>query len=201
MRLLLYVEGNTEKSLPGFFSRWLQPRLHNSVQIKPVNFRGAGKYRREFAERARRDLQSPHVIGVVGVLDFYGSGLPYPQGSIEDKYIWAKEHLERQVGEPGFRQHFAVHETEAWLFSEPSIFRQEIRRALPKIIQPESVNSVRPPSFVLKDLYRTKLSRTYGKSIEGSSLFGKLSPETAYERCPHLKLLLDDVLALATRSQ
>ena len=201
MRLLLYVEGETEKCLPSFFSRWLQSRLHNGIQLKPVNFRGAGNYRREFAERARRDLQNAQVLGIVGILDFYGSGLSYPQGSVAVKYRWAKEHLERQVGEPAFLQHFAVHETEAWLLSEPSIFRPEIRPSLPKASQPESVDSARPPSFVLKDLYRSKLDRTYGKALEGSSLFSKLNPETAYARCPHLKLLLDDILALATRSQ
>lgn len=60
----------------------------------------------------------------------------------------------------------AVHETEAWLLSDPGIFPAEGRRAFPdRCRRPETVN------------------------------FDE--PEVAYERCPSLKALLDDMLALA----
>lgn len=201
MRILLYVEGDTEKCLPGFFSRWLRAKIQDNIQIKPVNFHGVGNYRNEFARRARRDLQSTEVNGIIGVIDFYRSGLPYPNGSIDEKYAWAKQHMERHVGSQNFRQHFAVHETEAWLLSEPKIFPSAMRSGLPKASNPETVNTIHPPSDRLKTLYRTGVNhRVYGKSVEGAYLFSRLDPEVASKRCPHLRLLLDDVLALATGS-
>jgi hypothetical protein len=192
------VEGDTEKSLPAFISRWLAAKIQDNVQVRPVNFHGVGNYRNEFARRARRDLQSPEIVGIVGVIDFYRSSLPYPTGSVDEKCAWAKRQLEAQVSSQRFRQHFAVHETEAWLLSAPGIFPAAIQSGLPQASNPETVNTTHPPSEHLKRLYRSNLNRTYGKSLEGAHLFSKLNPETAYERCPHLRLLLDDVLALAT---
>jgi len=196
------VEGDTEKCLPAFLTRWLNARIQGSIQIRAINFHGVGNYRSEFARRALRDLQSSEVIGIIGVIDFYGSGLPYPPGSIHEKYVWAKLHMEQQVGAQNFLQHFAIHETEAWLLSDPGVFPSAIRSGLPKASNPETVNTVHPPSDRLKKLYRTRLNgHVYGKAVDGANLFSKLNPETAYERCPHLKLLLDDILTLATRPQ
>ena len=200
MRILLYVEGDTEKSLPAFISRWLAPKIQDNVQIRPVNFHGVGNYKNEFARRALRDLRSPEIIGIVGVIDFYGSGLAYPNGSFDEKCAWAKRQLEAEVNSQRFRQHFAVHETEAWLLSAPGIFPAAIRPGLPKNRNPETVNTHHPPSKHLKRLYRTQLNHTYGKAVEGAHLFSQLDPDTAYESCAHLRYLLDDVRALTVQT-
>ena len=196
MTIVLFVEGETEKYLPEFLSRWLNPKLANSVAIKPVDLKGSGNYRKEFAGRARLAVQSPHVVGAVGLLDFSGSGIRYPDGTLQEKYVWAKQELEREVNDSRFRQHFAVHETEAWLLSEPGIFPRAVIPHLPKATNPETINTQDPPSHRLKTLYHQRLGKTYDKPLAGSILFRKLDPETAYRCCPHLKLLLDDILAL-----
>jgi hypothetical protein len=199
VKIILYVEGDTEKEvLPQFLRLWVNPRLENNVRIAPVNLDGVSNYLKEFANRARLDLSAVDVLGCVGVIDLYGSGLRYPNGTIEAKYEWAKNELEKQVGDPRFRQHFPVHETEAWLLSEPQIFPRDIASDLPKTPTPERVNFQFPPSHRLKDLYWQKLGKKYRKPIEGSRLFQKLDPEVASVRCPHLKLLLEDILLLAT---
>jgi Domain of unknown function (DUF4276) len=198
VKLILYVEGDTEKEvLPKFLRRWLDPRLENNVGIAPVNLDGVSNYLKEFANRAQLDLGAADVLGCVGIIDLYGSGLPYSNGTIETKYKWAKDELEKQVGHPRFRQHFAVHETEAWLLSEPQIFPRDIVSHLPKTPTPERVNFQDPPSYRLKELYWQKLGKKYKKPIEGSRLFQKLDPEVACTCCPHLRLLLEDILTLA----
>jgi hypothetical protein len=198
VKLILYVEGDTEKEvLPQFLRRWVDPRLENKVRIAPVNLDGVSNYIKEFANRAQLDLRAADVLGCIGIIDLYGSGLPYPNGTIEAKYEWAKEELEKQVRDPRFRQHFAVHETEAWLLSEPQIFPPDIASHLPKSPTPERVNFQDPPSHRLKDLYWQRLGKRYKKPIEGSRLFQKLDPEVACARCPYLKLLLEDIVALA----
>ena len=135
--------------------------------------------------------------GIIGVIDLYGSRVPFPAGSADEKCLWAKEELEKKVGDPRFRQHFAVHETEAWLLSGVNLFPQEIDVRLPKT-PPEGINFDNPPASLLQNLYSTHLDRNYGKVVDGTELFQKLDPNITYARCPHLKLLLDDILTLAT---
>jgi hypothetical protein len=196
VRLLLYVEGDTEEAaLPDFFRRWLLGR-GSDLEIRAVNFKGVGSYLREFAKRAKGDLSGRYVRGIVGLVDLYGSHLSYPNGSVEEKYLWAKGELEQRVGDRRFRQHFAVHEAEAWLLSGEKLFPQPIDVRLPKT-PPEGINFQNPPGTLLQNLYLANLDRNYGKVLDGTELFQKLDPDVAYDRCPHLKLLLDDILSLA----
>jgi hypothetical protein len=36
----LFVEGPTERAIPAFIKRWLDPRLTRPVGVKPVRFHG-----------------------------------------------------------------------------------------------------------------------------------------------------------------
>jgi hypothetical protein len=196
VRALLYVEGETEEAaLPGFFRRWLLGKAAD-VEIKAVSFTGVGSYLKEFSKRAKRDLGGGYVCGIIGLIDLYSSRLSYPDGTTAQKYLWAKNELEQTVADPRFRQHFAVHETEAWLLSGENLFPPPIDVRIPKT-PPEGVNFQNPPATLLKNLYSTHLDRNYGKVIDGIELFQRLDPNIAYDRCPHLRLLLDDILALA----
>jgi len=194
--VLLYVEGETEEAvLPGFFRRWLIGK-GLALEMKAVGFKGVGSYLREFSKRARRDLSGTYVRGIIGLIDLYGARLPFPDGSVDEKYSWAKAELELKVGDLRFRQHFAVHETEAWLLSGENLFPPAIDVRLPKT-PPEGINFQDPPGTLLRSLYSTHLDRNYGKVVDGTELFHKLDPNVAYDRCPHLRLLLDDILMLA----
>jgi hypothetical protein len=197
VKLGLYVEGQTERSIPEFIKRWLDPQLPQPVSVPPVPFGGAQDYLTHFEDRVRLALANGKFDRAIGLIDFYGSGLPYQGDTIKQQYQWAKRHLESKVNDARFIQHFAVHETEAWLLSDPSIFPTAVAGFLPKTKWPETVNSTNPPASVLKGLYFKKLKRKYNKRIEGASLFSKLDPKVAYARCPHLRLLLDEVLKLA----
>jgi len=128
----------------------------------------------------------------------YRAGLSFPPNlSVAQKCAWAKGELEHRVGDRRFRQHFAVHETEAWLLSDPSVFSESVRSYLDDLSRrPEAVNFQRPPSKRLHEAYRVE-GREYKKVIDGSHLFGQLTPESAYAKCPHLALLLEDMLSLA----
>ena len=142
------------------------------------------------------------MIAAIGLLDLYGPTF-YPPNctSAKDRYAWAKEHLEQRVNHPRFRQHFAVHETEAWLLSEPDVLPREVKNALPgRHSKPETVNFDEPPAKLLDRLYRERMGKRYKKVTDGVNLFQSLSPDRAYEKCPALKALLDDMLELALRA-
>ena len=180
MNFALFVEGPTERAIPAFLKLWLDPRLSRPAGVKPVRFKGSGDYLKSFAQRASKDLDSGGLIAVIGLLDLYGAPLPFPSNATADaKYNWAKTELEIRVGDPRFRQHFAVHETEAWLLSDLGIFPTAIRNSLERYAnRPESVDSQQPRSKLLQQLYRAN-GREYKKVEDGSALFSRLDPDRA----------------------
>ncbi|MFL6197005.1 MAG: DUF4276 family protein [Thermoanaerobaculia bacterium] len=205
MKFVLFVEGHTERVLPSFLKRWLDPRLPAPVGIKVIRFEGLGDYWSGIPKKVELSLSGKagaDVIAAIGLLDLYAPE-QYPAGekTAEQRYTWAKKRLEKKVGQPKFRQHFAVHETEAWLLAHPEILPHEVKKALPrKTAKPETVNFDEPPAKLLARLYREKLGTGYKKVIDGTNLFQSLSPDRACDRCPYLKILLDDMLGLAKQA-
>jgi hypothetical protein len=201
VKFILFVEGHTEKqALAQFMKRWLDPQLPQPVGIKVVRFRGWQNYVDDVAMKAELTLagnSGTDVIAVIGLLDLYGPKF-YPENATtaDEKYEWGKKHIEQKVGKAKFRQHFAVHETEAWLLSDPSVFPDEVRTALPRR-PPETVNFNKPPAKILEHVYQNRLGRSYRKVIDGSNIFFDLSPDAAYKQCPRLRVLLDEMLQLA----
>ena len=126
MKFIFFVEGHTEKkALPSFLKRWLDDRVQPPVGIQPVRFDGCADYARDVRKKAHLYLNSPQsddIIGVIGLIDLYGPTF-YPDHTVNahDRYEWAKSRFEKEVNHPKFRQLFAVHETEAWLLSQPEL--------------------------------------------------------------------------------
>ncbi|MFZ1058443.1 MAG: DUF4276 family protein [Candidatus Rokuibacteriota bacterium] len=203
MKFVLFVEGYTEKNaLRDFLKRWLDPQLPRPVGIRIVRFNGWNDYINNIQGKVALNVSGrvgADVIAGVGLLDLYGPTF-YPTGAstVAQRYEWAKKHLEDRVAHPQFRQHFAVHETEAWLMADPAILPVQVGRALPgNCATPETVNFIEPPSKLLDRLYRSRLNIAYKKVTDGANLFQDLDPTVAYGRCPYLKQLLDDMLKLA----
>ncbi len=200
MNLVLFVEGDTEKkTLAGFFKRWLDPRLDRRVGLKVVKCGGWADLIKESPKKAKIYLEEKDIIAVFALLDLYGPTI-YPGAlrGVSERYKWAKSHLEGKVDDVRFRQHFAVHETEAWLFSNPALFPNAVKNALPAGAEkPEEINFDQPPSKLLEKLYKEKTGRGYKKVAHGKDLFDRLDPEAAYGKCPYLKRLLDDMLKIS----
>lgn len=203
MKFILFCEGETEaKALPAFLKEWLDARLPQPVGITPVKFNGWQQLVQDAPKKAQRYLAGPDkekIIAVIAVLDLYGPTFyPTHLKTATQRYHWGKEHLEAAVGQSNFKQFFAVHETEAWLLSDPSLFPSEIKNALPgKIKHPEEVNFDEPPAKLLDKLYQQKTKRSYKKTVHSIGLLHRLDPNLAYAKCPKLKELLDEMLALA----
>jgi hypothetical protein len=185
--------------LADFFKRWLDPKLERRVGLKVVKFGGWAELVKESPKKAKLYLKEKNIIAVFALLDLYGPTLyPDAERAVSERYKWAKSHLERKVDDTRFRQHFAVHETEAWLFSNPALFPKAVKDALPAgVRKPEEINFDQPPSKLLGRLYKEKTGRRYKKVAHGKDLFDRLDPETAYGKCPYLKRLLDDMLKIA----
>jgi hypothetical protein len=202
MKFVLFIEGHTEKALPEFLKRWLDPRLAKPVGIKTVRFDGWQELVKDSPKKAAMHLEGPDkddIIAVIALIDLYGPTF-YPDNmkTADERCNWAKNELEKKVGHPKFYQFFAVHETEAWLLSAPDLFPMEVKTALPaKAANPEKVNFDEPPAKLLERLYDLKTDRRYKKVTHGKELFSRLDPNVAYGKCPRLRELLEKMLELA----
>ena len=68
MRFILFVEGHTEKALPAFLKRWLDPRLPQPIGITPVPFKGWRHYRDEIARKVALNLTGKSGADVLGAI-------------------------------------------------------------------------------------------------------------------------------------
>lgn len=201
MRFILLVEGKTEKTgIRPFIKRWLDENALDSVGITTVMIKNIKK----LEIRAKMDLEGPDAQGIVavfGLLDIYNAKLPFPGDkiSVNERFQWGKEYLENKIRHPKFKMFFAVHEIEAWLLSQYELFPKKIQKKLKATIKnkPESVDLDEPPGKLLGKLYKQELGSKYKKVIEGKKMFTKLDPQIARDKCPYLKLMLDEMLVLA----
>ena len=145
------------------------------------------------------DATHSDVIAVISLLDLYGPTIyPPDRQSAAEREHWGKAHIEGKVDRQRFQHFFAVHETEAWLLSQPEVFPPGIQKVLPKkATTPEQVNFDEPPAYLLDRLYKQVNKRKYKKVVYGKQLFDKLDPNVAHEKCPMLRALLDEMLRLA----
>jgi hypothetical protein len=206
-RIVLFVEGDTERggarqeALPRFFKRWLDPQLPEmaKVGIDAVNFGGVNHYLDKFAKKAELFLEQGEAGFVFGLVDLYGlqdkrvdlSGCE----SVGEKVAAARQQILALLPEElrdRFRQHFAVHEVEAWLLAYPHQWPSQIRGQIEKR-RPEDVDFTNPPSKFLRRL----LGRRYRKTADAKRVFSSENPKAAIDKCPHLRWLAEEMLEAA----
>ena len=210
-RIALFVEGDTErgdarlKTLPKFFHNWLDPQLpeHGRVGIQAVKFQGVSNYLDDLASKVELHLTERRANFVVGLVDLYG--LPPDRfdfsgcATVRERVIVARKVIRDLVPTEfakQFRQHFSVHEVEAWLLAYPECFPTEVQARIRKR-PPEQVDFTEPPAKFLKRI----LGSTYKKTVYAKNIFPFVDPRIAIDGCPFLRLLADDLLAIARRLQ
>lgn len=200
---MLFVEGETEaKCVPPLLRKWLSRFCAQSVGVSVVKFRGWADYYANIANKVNLHLsatRSPGIMAGIGLIDLYGPTI-YPSSVTESaaRRTWIISEIETRVANPLFRQHVAIHETEAWLLSQPPIFPRDVARAFPRRVnKPETVNFDEPPGKLLERLYGAKLNKNYKKVINGVELFSKLDIDTARDKCSSLRAFLDEARVLA----
>jgi hypothetical protein len=203
MRFVFFVEGDTEELvLREWVGRWLNPHLSAAVDMRVRNFKGNRRFLDEIVKNVRMTLGgrgNKDIVACIGLLDLYGfPGFPNDVRSVPDRYAWAQKKVQDRVDRPRFHMYFAVHEFEAWLLSQSSIFDPALRNEIARLEhRPEEVDFNYPPAKRLDILYMDKLGRKYGKKVDGKGLFGRLDPEEARGKCPYLRRMLDDLVCMA----
>jgi hypothetical protein len=206
-RIALFIEGDTERgearrrTLAGFFHKWLDPQLPptSRVGITPVKFQGVSSYLDDLAQKIALYLDNNRANFVFGLIDLYGippSRIDLSRyATVPEKVKATRAYIRALVPQrygDRFRQHFAVHEIEAWLLAYPDQWPREVRSQITKR-PPEQVNFNEPPAAFLKRI----LGGRYKKTTTAMNLFPKVDPQVAINQCPHLKLLTEDLLRVA----
>jgi len=203
----LFVEGDTERgdarrrTLPVFFHKWLDPQLPQGsrVGITPVKFQGVSNYLDDLSQKIALYLDGGRVNFVFGLIDLYG--IPPNRvdltkyATVQEKVVAARAYIRNVVPERyrnRFRQHFAVHEVEAWLLAYPNEWPADVRSQIAKRL-PEQVNFGEPPAKFLKRI----LGGRYKKTTHAMSLFPKIDPQVAIDKCPNLRFLVEDLYRVA----
>jgi hypothetical protein len=199
VNIVLIVEGDSDKrALRPFLQRWLNGKTSQTVAIDVVNVKGFGNYFNKCPSKATLHLKNPNVA-VIGLLDLHGPDYPNHCKTSDKQCTHLRQDMQQKVGSDRFRQHFAIHELEAWLLSDPTIFPPDVEKALAKkVTNPESLQAKDLPNKLLERLYLEKMRRDYKKRVHGPALFTKLDPTLAAKKCPALAALLDDLLTFAT---
>jgi hypothetical protein len=206
-RIALFVEGDSERGdarrqmLAPFFHRWLDPQLPemSKVGIMVVKFQGVSNYLDDVAQKVRLFLDDGRANFVFGLVDLYG--IPQSRidllkcATIRDKVETARAYIRNLVlplYRNRFRQHFAVHEVEAWLLACPEVWPRAVRDEIQRR-PPEEVNFNEPPAKYLKRI----LGGRYKKKAMAMNLFPRINPQAASEKCYYLNALMQDLLRVA----
>jgi Domain of unknown function (DUF4276) len=206
-RIALFVEGQTERgdarrrTLPGFFHKWLDPQLPRAsrVGITAVSFQGVSNFLDDLPQKVAMYLENNQANFVFGLIDLYGipqarvdlSQYPTTQKKVEAARAYVRSLVPSEYSNR-FRQHFAVHEVEAWLLAYPERWQPELRSQIAKR-PPETVNFDEPPAKFLNRLHRGH----YKKTTTAMNLFPIVDPKIAVDKCPYLKLLMEDLLRVS----
>ncbi|MGZ5975322.1 MAG: DUF4276 family protein [Isosphaeraceae bacterium] len=206
-RVALFVEGDTERgearrrTLSAFFHRWLDPQLPSAskVGITPVKFQGVSNYLDDLPQKVALYLDDGRANFVFGLIDLYG--IPVSRidlskySTIQEKVKAGRAYIRALVPQEyreRFRQHFAVHEIEAWFLAYPEQWPAEVRSQITKR-PPEQVDFNEPPAKFLKRI----LGGRYKKTTTAMNVFPRVDPQGAINQCPHLKHLVEGLLAVA----
>ncbi len=205
-QIALFVEGDTERgearrrTLPGFIHNWLDPQLPQGrrVGITPVKFQGVSNYLDGLQKKVALYLDDGRANFVVGLVDLCGipaSRIDLSQyATVKDKIVAARAHMRSIVPKEyrdRFRQHFAVHEVEAWLLAYPEEWPAAVRDQITRRA-PEQVDLTEPPAKFLK-----RILGRYKKTTTAMNLFPKVDPQVAIDKCPFLRQFMEDLLSLA----
>lgn len=203
VRVVVYCEGESEMWM---VRNMLIPFLRKfgwQDRLTPRNFENSGQFLRKIGEAVKNALRVDSADHVFGLIDLHGTHIAFPRShhTPSDKADYLKADLKTRVHadyRDRFHPHVAVHELEAWLLADERVLSDRLGLSVTPWANPEGVNFDKPPARHLDELFQRHLKKAYGKVKDGSKLFSKIDPEIVLRKCPHFKLLVDDLISVTT---
>lgn len=198
MRIVIIVEGKTEKAFLPVLRNFLKARLEGRMpKLVTDCFDGRipteGKLKRVVITHLnQKSERADHVIALTDV--YTGSQPPEFKDAME-----AKSKMRQWVGEePRFHPHVAQHDFEAWLLPYWSTIQKLAghNKAAPPG-PPEKVNHQSPPAHRLRDLFEAGECRdSYVKPRDAARILKDKDLTVAIEKCPEFKAFINTILTI-----
>jgi hypothetical protein len=205
-RALIVVEGQTEERFVKTVLRQvlepigvdLRPTIVATKVVKDgANFKGGLRSYGQFREHLRRVLEGSGGALVTSMLDYYALPADFPGmstrpvgGTPRQRVEHVESELRTAIGQQNFLPFIALHEYEAWLFSDsvtvPGVLtephKQAAFAAIADSMAPEDINEgpTTAPSKRLLALFPL-----YRKGLHGPLAAGRIGIPAIRAKCPH----------------
>ena len=196
MKIAMIMEGDTEKLFLPCLRAFLNLRLPGQMpRLIPNIYNGRIDKQEKLKRVVEALLQGPNPDAdhVIALTDVYTGSVDFVDA--QD----AKQKMRLWVGpNPRFHPHAAQYDFEAWLLPYwPAIqLLARHNRAAPSGA-PEAVNHNHPPSYHIKEIFRTgKSPRHYIKTRDAGKILEGKDLTVAAMACPELKALINTILTL-----
>lgn len=196
MKIIIIVEGETEKAFMPHLREFLKTRLDKKMP-KLVSHLCHGRIPtnsklKRIVEKYLVESKNK-VDAVIALSDVY-TGTGEFEGAQD-----AKQKMRKWVGDnPQFHPHVALHDFEAWLLP----YWKEIQslaghnRHAPD--SPEKINHDKPPASLISEVFRTgNKGRDYVKPRDANRILKGKDLTIAAMACPELKEFLNTILKLS----
>jgi hypothetical protein len=197
MKIAILMEGETERVFLPYLREFLSPRLQDRMPRLISNKYDGRIPKQQKLKRAVEALlrgRDPDADHVIALTDVYTGSHDFQDAAD------AKHKMRSWVGpNECFHPHVAQHDFEAWLLPYwPDIqqLAKHNRKAPPGA--PESVDHNHPPSYHLKEIFRTgKGPRHYTKTRDARRILQGKDLSVAAAACPELRAFLNTILTLS----
>jgi hypothetical protein len=199
MKIAILVEGDTEVAFREKLREFLQTRLGQQMprlRFIPQN----GRIPKE--DKLRRVVENlltgnNAYDAVIALTDVY-TGTKDFQDAAD-----AKAQMMKWVdNNPQFYPHTALHDFEAWLLPYWRTIQSLAKhnRSAPSG-SPEAVNHQKPPSYHVKEIFKSGGRQDYNKPIHGKKILEKNDLMPAIQACPELKAFVNQIISLCDASR
>ncbi|MBN3923524.1 DUF4276 family protein [Nostoc sp. NMS4] len=199
MKIAILVEGATEVAFKEKLRQFLQTRLGQQMpRLKFIPQHG----RIPKEEKLRRVVENlltgnNAYDAVIALTDVY-TGTNDFQDAAD-----AKAQMMQWVGNnPRFYPHTALHDFEAWLLPYWKTIQSLAKhnRSAPSG-SPETVNHQKPPSYWIKEIFKSGGRQDYDKPIHGTKILKDNDLMIAIQSCPELKAFVNQIVSLCDENQ
>ena len=197
MKIVIIVEGETERVFIPYLRRFLETRVKNMPKLRPHKYDGKIPSHDKLKRIVENYLSGKDAADcVIALTDVYTGSNPPDFTDAAD----AKQKMNTWVGnEPRFFPHAAQYDFEAWLLPYWEIIQKIARHnmACPGN-NPETVNHQKPPAYRIKEIFEKGKFRSYIKPRDAGRILGETNDNllTAINSCSELKALINTILRL-----
>ncbi len=199
MKIAILVEGATEVAFKEKLREFLQSRLEGKMPrltFIPQN----GRIPKE--EKLRRVVENlldgnSAYDAVIALTDIYTGTQDFRDAADAKAKMmgWVNNNSK-------FYPHTALHDFEAWLLPYWSTIQALAKhnRSAPSG-SPETVNHQKPPSYHLKEIFKSGGRQDYNKPIHGKKILEKNDLMIAIQNCPELKAFINRIIDVCDPSK